>query len=289
MKNNLNKIKALIGNTPLIKISSHIYAKLETYNPTGSIKDRAIFYIVEREKMFGRIREDTIFCEATSGNTGISLAALAASLNLECIIFMPKNMSQERKDMMRVYGAKIIEAPENDFQGAIAMRDQYLLANDKAWSPKQFTNNYNIICHQTNIAPEIHKQVIDTKSQWSAFVGGAGTGGTIEGVRRYKENNNLRTKICLVRPSESHHGIQGIGDGKDFLFDSNRADRIMEIKTEEAILRAKKFTKDTGILVGISSGANLLASERYCEQMNPTGIVVTILCDRGERYISIFK
>jgi len=289
MINNLNTIKQLIGNTPLIKITSHIYAKLETYNPTGSIKDRVIFYIVEREKMFGRIRKDTVLCEATSGNTGIALASISAALGLECLIFMPKNMSQERRDMMLAYGAKIIEAPDNDFQGAIAMRDQYLLANENAWSPKQFTNNYNIICHQANIAPEIHKQVIDTKHQWSAFVHGAGTGGTMEGIRRYKESNNLRTKMCLVRPHEKNHGIQGIGDGADFLFNPNKADRIIEIKTDEAISRAQEFTKNTGILVGISSGANLLASERYCEQMNPSGIVVTILCDRGERYMSLYK
>ena len=289
MINNLKTIKQLIGNTPLIKITSHIYAKLETYNPTGSIKDRVIFYIVEREKMFGRIGKDTVLCEATSGNTGIALASIAASLALECLIFMPKNMSQERRDMMLAYGAKIIEAPDNDFQGAIAMRDQYLLANENAWSPKQFTNNYNIICHQTNIAPEIHKQVIDTKHQWSAFVHGAGTGGTMEGIRRYKENNNLRTKMCLVRPREKNHGIQGIGDGADFLFNPNKADRIIEIETSEAVSRAQEFTKNTGILVGISSGANLLASERYCEQMSPSGIVVTILCDRGERYMSIYK
>ena len=281
-------LKNLIGNTPLIKVSPHIYAKLETYNPSGSVKDRMIFYVVDRARIFGRITENSILCEATSGNTGISLSMVAASLGLQCLIFMPKNMSEERRSMMKTFGAKIIDAPRNDFLGAIAMRDQYLLANENAWSPKQFENNYNILCHQTTTAPEIHKQVIDTRSKWSAFVHGAGTGGTIEGVRRYIQNNNLKTKVCLTRPAEEEHGIQGIGDGKDFLFNTDKSDRIIEIKTLEAIERAKQFTKETGILIGISSGANILASEKFVKSMSPEGIVVTMLCDRGERYLSIY-
>lgn len=282
-------IKTLVGNTPLIKVSPHIYAKLETYNPAGSVKDRMINYILERERLFGRINDDTILCEATSGNTGIALSMMAAHYGLECLIFMPKNMSEERRQMMKIYGAKIVDAPENDFLGAIAMRDQFLLANPKAWSPKQFSNNYNIVCHQSTTAPEIHKQVIDTKYKWSAFVHGSGTGGTIEGIRRYVNSNNLETKICLTVPSEKDHGIQGIGDGKDFLFDPANAFRIFEINTNDAINRAKKFAKDTGILVGISSGANLLASERLAESLHPSGIIVTMLCDRGERYMSVYS
>ena len=282
-------LKSLIGNTPLIKISSHIYAKLETYNPTGSVKDRMISYILDRERLFGRIKEDTILCEATSGNTGIALSMMAAHYGLECLIFMPKNMSIERKQMMKIYGAKIIEAPDNDFAGAIAMRDQFLLANPKAWSPKQFSNSYNVICHQTKTAPEIHKQIIDTRYQWSAFVHGSGTGGTIEGVRRYIEANNLRTKVCLTRPLEKNHGIQGIGDGKDFLFNPKNAHRILEVTTEDAIIRAKNFAEETGLLIGISSGANLIAAEKTVELLDPGGIVVTMLCDRGERYMSIYN
>ncbi len=282
-------LKPLIGNTPLIKISPHLYAKLETYNPSGSLKDRMVHYIVDRQRLFGKINKETIFCEATSGNTGIALAMMAAAFEVKCLIFMPENMSAERKEMMRTYGAKIIEAPKGDFNTAIAMRDQFLIANENAWSPKQFSNNYNVLCHLTTTAPEIHKQIIDLKTQWSAFVHGAGTGGTIEGIRKYKEKNNLRTKICLTRPQEKHHGIQGIGDGKDYLFKPDTADKIFEIKTSEAIERAKIFAKESGILVGISSGANLLASERYIETMRPEGVVVTMLCDRGERYMSIYN
>jgi len=282
-------LKKLIGNTPLIKISPHIYAKLETYNPSGSIKDRVIYYITERARIFGRITENSILCEATSGNTGIALAMIAASLGVKCVIFMPSNMSEERRHMMKIYGALIIDAPPHDFAGAITLRDQYLLANENAWSPKQFSNNYNVLCHQTTTAPEIHKQIIDTKQRWSAFVHGSGTGGTIEGIRRYLNNNNLKTKICLTRPKEKEHQIQGIGDGKDFLFNPDTADRIVEVTSKNAIARAQEFASKTGILVGPSSGANLIASENYVNTMKPDGVVVTMLCDRGERYMSVYS
>ena len=201
---------------------------------------------------------------------------------------MPGNMSKERRQMMEIYGADIIDAPDSDFKAAIYLRDQFLQSNDKAWSPMQFSNKSNIECHYFTTAPEIHKQVVGTNRTWDAFIHGAGTGGTIEGMRRYFGYNKMHTKTCLVMPAESPHGIQGIGDGGDFLAKPSDMDHIIEIKTEEAIARAKRLAEEHGLLVGISSGANVLAAERYVNKYKPSGIVVTMLCDRGERYMSIY-
>ncbi len=281
-------ISSVCGNTPLIRISEKLYAKLETYNPTGSVKDRMISFVVDEAVRRGEIGPGTTLCDATSGNTGIALSAVAASMGHSCKIFMPKNMSEERKQMMRVFGAEIVDAPEDDFDAAIEMRDQFLLSNNNSWSPMQFSNPDNIRCHRTRTAPEIHSQVNDMKLPWSVFVHGSGTGGTIEGVRQYVEEQGLVTKVCMTVPAESPHGIQGIGDGRDFLANPNDMPAVIAIETEAAIQRAKDFAKSTGLLVGISSGANLLASERYLKNNEVEGVVVTMLCDRGERYMSIY-
>ncbi len=279
------------GNTPLIKISDKLYAKLETYNPTGSVKDRMIAYIVNKAIQEGKVKEGITLCEATSGNSGISLAAISASLGLKCIIFMPSNMSDERKQMMKIYGAEIVEAPPSDFDAAIKMRDEYLASNSNSWSSLQFSNKDNIACHKNNTAPEINTRLWLNNQKWAAFIHGSGTGGTIEGVRQYVRDKKYRgdyVKICMVVPEETPHGIQGIGDGKHFLADPSNMDAILRIKTDDAIARAKQFAKETGLLVGISSGANLVASERFINSNKIDGIVVTMLCDRGERYMSIY-
>lgn len=300
MKN--KQFSKISGNTPLIKISDNVYGKLETYNPTGSVKDRMISYVIDDAIRNNLINEKTILCEATSGNTGIALSAVAASLGLKCKIFMPSNMSDERKKMMKVFGSEIIESPPNDFEHAINSRDDSISNIKHAWSPMQFSNPKNIECHKTITAPEICKDTCGISKNLSAFIHGSGTGGTIEGVRQFfKDKNATRCwgkcqfklsgqcpKIIMVVPDEEKHGIQGIGDGKDFLANPSNMDEVIKIKTQDAIDRAKRFAKETGILIGISSGANILASERWNRDNNPPGIIVTMLCDRGERYMSIY-
>ena len=280
------RLENICGSTPLIKVSDRVYGKLETFSPTGSVKDRFISYSIRKALLRGDINKDTILCEATSGNTGIALSAAAASLGVKCKIFMPSNMSEERRQMMSVYGADIVDAPPSDFVEAIAMRDAFISKNENAWSPMQFSNPENVECHMTETGPEIAKQA---GPAWAAFIHGSGTGGTIEGIRKYVRAESLGVSVHMVVPDEEMHGIQGIGDGRDFLASPSKMSSVIRIKTQEAIERAQQFAKETGILVGISAGANILASERWVKDNNPLGIVVTMLCDRGERYMTIYQ
>ena len=280
----------ITGRTPLISIDDEgrIWAKLETHNRTGSVKDRMIEYICDRA-----IAEDqiipgkTVLVEATSGNTGIALASYASSIGCQCKIIMPCNMSEQRKIMMRAFGAEIIETGPNEFMSAIEIRDD-LAKQENYFTPNQFNNPLNIECHRQETALEIHKDIIINRvGKWEAFVHGAGTGGTMMGIKQYIDDKSLGVKCILTQPAEdnSTHGIQGINDGADFLLDRNLMDNIISIKTEDAIARMNRFWKESGILVGISSGANILAAEKYVEKYDPKGIVITMLCDRGERYL----
>ena len=276
--------------TPLIKITDKIYAKLETYQPTGSVKDRMVSYIVDHAYSENQIMPGyTKFIEATSGNTGIALAAQAAKYSCPCEIIMPRNMSNQRKQMMRAFGAKIIEVGDNDFKGAIALRDMMIEKSKPldVWCPYQFENPLNVQCHFETTADEICCQATDLDVLWDVFVHGAGTGGTMMGVKKYIDYHDLGVKCVLTTPAESAetHGIQGINDGADFLLDRRLMDNIVRVSTEEAINRMKAYARQSGILVGISSGANLVAAETYVEKYSPKGIVITVLCDRGERYL----
>jgi len=280
----------ITGRTPLISIDDEgrIWAKLETHNRTGSVKDRMIEYICDRAVAEEDINPGvTRIVEATSGNTGIALASYAASLGCPCTIIMPCNMSEQRKQMMKAFGAEIIETGPNEFQAAINMRDS-LINDPDVFSPMQFSNPLNVECHRQETALEIHKDIIINKvGKWNAFVHGAGTGGTMMGIKQYIDDKKLGVKCVLTQPAEDNatHGIQGINDGADFLLNRSLMDETISIKTEDAIARMKRFWKESGILVGISSGANILAAEKYVEKHDPEGIVITMLCDRGERYL----
>ena len=279
--------RELIGNTPMIELRSGILAKLETYNPTGSIKDRIISYIVNKAIQSGDIQADTVLVEATSGNTGIALAAMGAYIGNKVKIIMPSNMSEERKQMMRLFGAEIVEVAPHDFKGAIALRNQ--MVKEGCWSPNQFENKLNIECHFITTADEIYRQLQDMEEVWGAFVSGAGTGGTMMGIQKYVECEGLGTQLVFMKPAEKKHGIQGVGDGADYLLNQDLMTHAVEIKTEDAIKKSKTLSVELGIPIGISAAANVLAAEWYEKNHLTHGKTVTILCDRGERYLSTIR
>ena len=273
-------------STPLINIKANLYAKLETVNPTGSVKDRLIQHLIKRALSREELTSETFLVEATSGNTGISLSAIGAALGLKVKIIMPENMSEERRQMMKAFGAEIINVAPSDFAGAIELRNTIVKKNNLAWSPMQFENFENIECHSVYTAREIIDQL--GSQNFGAFVSGAGTGGTIMGVRRAAVAAKLQTQFVLVQPEEDamSHGIQGINDGANFLAKPDLMDRIIKVSTIDAKKRAERFAKNRGVLIGISAGANLLAAEKLLQSYKINGAIVTMLCDRGERYLS---
>lgn len=290
-----------IGKTPMIKISDKIYAKAELFNPTGSIKDRPASYIINDAEERGLIKEGDTIIEATSGNMGISFAWLAAERGYKCKIVMPSNMSEERKQILKFYGAELIEVGEGDFDSAIKLRNE--LSKKNGWfNCNQFDNPLNIKSHIETTGKEIIEffediRVNQKKLYVEALISGTGTGGTIMGCNEVLSKKFPICKTIAVEPEESPvmsggnpglHGIQGIGDGSKFLVDLKKINEIITISTKDAKDRAIRLSKEMGIFVGISAGANILASERWVEKNKPSGIVVTFLCDRGERYLSCF-
>ena len=289
------KLSKNIGNTPLIKLSDKLYAKAELFNPTGSSKDRPASYIINDAEKRKILKPGDTIIEATSGNMGISFAWLAAERGYKCKIVMPSNMSEERKQMLRLYGAELIEVEAGNFDEAIRLRNQ--LAEENGWfNCNQFANPLNIKSHQETTAAEIIREmVVENKMYVQAFVSGTGTGGTLMGAGLKVLDAVPTLQIIAVEPEESPvmsggqsgiHGIQGIGDGSKFLVDLKKVHEVITVSTEDAKERARQLAKEMGIFVGISAGANIVASERWIEKNNPSGVVVTFLCDRGERYLS---
>ena len=284
-------LSRLVGNTPLIKLGDRLYAKFETYNPSGSIKDRIGYYILKKAEERGDLQPGDTIVEATSGNTGIAVSMFGANKGYPVIIIMPSNMSEERKQMMRMFGAEVIEIDPGDFDGAIGLRDK-ICKDPGYFNFNQFHNPDNIACHYETTGVEILDQTNGLPV--AAFLDGTGTGGTLMGVSARLQERHPNIKTLAIEPAESPvmsggeqglHGIQGIGDGSKFLVDLDKVDEVLLVKTNDAIERMKQLHQ-RGLLVGISSGANVLASERWIEKNDPDGIVVTILCDRGERYLS---
>ena len=290
----MKNLSSQVGQTPLIKISERIFAKFEGQNPSGSIKDRMASYIINDAEKNGLIKKGDTIIEATSGNSGIAFAFLASERGYKCIIVMPSNMSEERKQMLRLYGAELIEVEDGKFDDAIALRDKMAKENGY-FNPNQFHNPLNIQAHYEGTGVEILHQHTD---KIAAFIDGTGTGGTLMGTSRLLKMYHPFMKVVAVEPAESPvmsggqpglHGIQGIGDGSKFMVDLKEVDDIIIVSTEEAKERAKRLAKEQGLFVGISSGANILAAERLLEKYpDMEGNIITILCDRGERYLSCF-
>ena len=286
-----------VGQTPLIPIDIDgviIWGKAEFMNPSGSVKDRPIKNILNRAVENGLLSKGGTVVEATSGNAGISFAMYCAEMGFKCVIVMPSNMSEERKKMLRLYGAELIEVGPGDFDSAIKLRDE--LAEKNGWfNGNQFASPWNVEAHKEGTGVELMYQAISNKIRPSAFVLGTGTGGTLMGAGETLKNFYYDMEIVAVEPSESPvmsggesglHGIQGIGDGSKYMVDLDFVDHIITISTEEATQMSRRLSKDYGIFVGISAGANVLASVKYGQKFDKTNIF-TILCDRGDRYLSI--
>ncbi len=283
---------ATIGNTPMIKIGQ-IYAKLETTNPSGSIKDRMAIHIIEKAEKAKKLKKGQTIIEVTSGSTGIALAMIAAIKGYKFIAIMPGTMSPERIKIMKLFGAKIIVTPaELDIAGAFEEYERVVSKNKAAFFPRQFDNEDNVEENQIFLGHEIIQQM---KGKIDAFVAGAGTGGTIIGVGLALKKINPKVRIVVVEPKESAvisggkpgiHQIYGIGEGFiPNIIQRHRhvIDDVITISSKEAFKRTKELARDHGILVGVSSGANMLAAEKLSKKYKK---VVTILPDRGERYLS---
>lgn len=290
------RTKLTIGQTEILplKIDGYtIWGKAEFMNPSGSVKDRPIYNILKTGFETGILKKGDTVVEATSGNAGISFAMFCAQMGLKCVIVMPSNMSEERKKTLKFYGADLIEVGVGDFDSAIKLRDK--LARDNDWfNGNQFDNPLNLEAHYNGTGVELMYQCKCHGINPSAFVAGTGTGGTLMGAGRLLKEQFPFINIVAVEPSESPvmsggepglHGIQGIGDGSKFMVDLNFVDKIITVSTQEATDMALRLAKEFGIFVGISAGANVLGSLRYCQETNNDN-VITILCDRGDRYLS---
>ena len=296
------KIMETIGNTPIVKLekinstNSNIYVKLDNLNPSGSIKDVMVFWMIKMAEKRGELKKGSRIIEVTTGNTGISFAMLSAIKGYKFTAVMPEHMSIERRQIMKAFNAEIVLTPkEQDMPGAIKKYNELIKQYPDAWLPKQFENYDNILAHKNITGKEIIKQL---GNKVDYFIAGAGTGGTLIGVAKALKEVNQNVKIICVEPAESAvlsgkkpglHEIQGIGEGfiPEILKDNiELIDEVIQIKSEEAIKMAVKLAKEEGLLVGISSGANTLAALQMAKKINQNQTIVTILPDRGERYLS---
>ncbi|MBQ8000951.1 MAG: cysteine synthase A [Ruminococcus sp.] len=297
-------ITELIGSTPLVKLErfmkdknplAEVCAKLEYFNPAGSVKDRAALYMIEDAERRGILREGSVIIEPTSGNTGIGLAAVAASKGYKVILTMPDTMSVERRNLLKAFGAVIVLTEgSKGMKGAIEKAQELLTQYEGSFMPSQFTNPANYQAHIETTGVEIWE---DTNGQVDIFVAGVGTGGTLTGVAKYLKSRNENIKIVAVEPAASPllsggqasaHGLQGIG--ANFipeLLDTSLIDQVIPVKEEDAYRVCRELARTEGYLVGISSGAALYAGQCLAKMEENKGKrIVVLLPDTGDRYLS---
>ena len=298
------KITDLIGGTPLLKLNNliekndlgaDVYAKLEYFNPAGSVKDRIALRMIDEAEKSGKIQKGAVIIEPTSGNTGIGLAAVAASRGYRAILTMPETMSVERRNLLKAYGAEIVLTDgAKGMKGAIAKAEELAKEIPNSFIPGQFINPANPAAHIASTGPEIWE---DTDGKVDIFVAGVGTGGTVSGVGGYLKQQNPDVKVVAVEPSGSPvlskgvagpHKIQGIGAG--FVPDTLNTDiydEIITVENEDAFATGRELAKTEGVLVGISSGAAVWAASQLAKRPENKGkIIVALLPDTGERYLS---
>jgi cysteine synthase A len=297
-----NFISELIGHTPLLRLNritqgckGDVIAKLESFNPCGSVKDRIGFSMIEAAEKAGLIQKDTIILEPTSGNTGIALAYICAAKGYPLVLTMPDTMSAERIHLLRMFGAEVILTPGNEgMTGAVKMAEEMSSKDSRYFIPQQFKNPANPDIHRKTTALEIWE---DTDGQVDILVAGVGTGGTISGISEVIKKRKPEFKAIAVEPENSPvlsggrpgpHKIQGIGAG--FIPEVLRmdlVDEVVEVSNEDAVLLARRLAKEEGVLAGISSGAAVWAAIEVAKRQESEGkMIIVILPDTGERYIS---
>ena len=298
------KVTDLVGNTPILELGNYeekhnleakILAKLEYFNPAGSVKDRIAKAMIDEAEKSGKLKEGSVIIEPTSGNTGIGLASIAAAKGYRIILTMPETMSVERRNLLKAYGAELVLTEgAKGMKGAIAKAEELAKEIEGAFIPSQFENPANPAAHRATTGPEIWK---DTDGKVDIFVAGVGTGGTVTGIGEYLKEQNPDIKVVAVEPATSPvlskgeagpHKIQGIGAG--FVPDTLNTkiyDEVLPIENEDAFAAGRAFAKAEGVLVGISSGAALHAATILANRPENAGKnIVVLLPDTGDRYLS---
>ena len=288
LRNKLNEIAGIIGNTPVVDLGGGVFGKVEGDNPAGSIKDRAAFYIIRDALLSGALSEGAPVVEATSGNTGIGLAFVGGLLGIKVILTMPESMSAERRAMLKEYGAELVLTPASEGMSGAVARAKEIVLRQNGFFADQFGNPSSVTAHFETTAPEIFRDLPDV----AAIVAGVGSGGTAMGIKKYIVEKGRNCKVYALEPAESPlmsaghsapHLIQGIGANfVPAIVDKTAFDGIVTVKGEEAVAAVGTLFRDFGVKAGISSGAAVLAARALADKEG--GKVLAILPDRADRY-----